>query len=673
MKIKKVEINNFRLLKKLSVDMTDMMLLVGKNNSGKTSFFEVFDLFLDSKKFTLADFSKGLITKKRINKLYEEFEKIEEKSQIKIEEIKCKFPTIDLNITLDLSKVSDFSSIKPLIYEFENNDEIILASKYQIDDLVKIVDDYKAYNSKILDLKKISIDFFDFFVEYYNNYFIVVHYTTKKEQGTFSPLISHTKIKDLFTINVIKAKRDVDDTSDQNKQGISSSLWKHYLVSNEVELENKHLFLEQTNDIKNVLENQYIQIFEDVLKSIREDLFIDDTKIKVSANIDVENMLKTNAKLRYLMDDLELNEASNGLGISNLIYILLEIYHFNYISRINNKPFNILFIEEPEAHLHPQMQLTLYNKLESVLKNDNQKNVILSTHSSHLISISEFNTINYFYKDKKEQVYIKSLEKFIEENKMFETFLRKYFEINLTDLFFADKSILYEGASERLLFPTFLKKYDKKHESKLSNQHISFFEVGGRYAHVFYKLLEYLGMKSLIVADIDSVKNRERVTCNIKDDIDTNTYTIKTSNGVIKNWFDMMGKNLFVADLVQKDLKEFTRNKAEYNMYLATQLPRNSESHCGRTLEEELIIHNADKIVDDFNNKIEDESYKLKFNLLFKLFNVEDTVDRQFILDNSFDVVNKINKTEFALDLIEIFEHWDIPDYIEEGLKWLER
>lgn len=672
MKIIKVEINNFRLLKNLSVDMTDMMLLVGKNNSGKTSFFEIFELFLDSKKFALTDFSKGLITKENINKIYEDFEKLDERSPEKIEEIKLKLPTIDFNITIDLSNVSDYSSIKPLIYEFENNDELTLVSKYQADDLVKIIDDYKLYNSKILELDKTSIDFFDFLVEYYSNYFSVIHYTSKKDEGTFSPLISHSKIKDLFTINVIKAKRDVDDTSDQNKQGISSSLWKHYLVSNQVELQNKHIFSKQTNDIKQVLENQYLEIFDEVLKSIHEDLFVDDTKIKISANIEIENMLKANAKLRYLMDDLELNESSNGLGISNLIYILIEIYHFNYISKINNKPFNILFIEEPEAHLHPQMQLTLYNKLESVLKDDNKKNVILTTHSSHLISISKFNTINYFYKDEKEQVYIKSLEKFIDKNKTFETFLRKYFEINLSDLFFADKAILYEGASERLLFPTLLKKFDIKHGSKLSNQHISFFEVGGRYAHVFYKLLEYLGMKSLIVADIDSVKDKERVTCNIKDDIDTNTYKIKTSNGVIKNWFDMTGKDLYIVDLIKKTPGDFIKNTEEHNMYLATQLPHNTEMHCGRTLEEEFIIYNADKIIADFNKATED-NYNLKFEMLYKLFNVKNTVDRQFILDNAFNIVEKINKTEFALQLIENFEHWDLPDYIEEGLKWLEK
>lgn len=678
MKLKAIGVENFRLFKNLFLGMSDIMLLVGKNNSGKTSFFEILEIFLGDKSFSLADFSKGLISRISINELYKEYDELEEKTPQNIKIIENKIPKIELRITIDLSNTSDYSKIKPLIYEFKNNEEIILVSQYKISSLEKLFFSYNAYKLKMIELNKTVIDFFDFLLEEYEMYFKIEHYATKNGSTENSPLIDHMKIKELFKIHVIKARRDVDDSSDQNKHIISNSLWKHYLYNNQEELKNKHIYLEQTNEIKKSLDAKYQEIFKEVLTSIHTDLLLSeaDSKIEIKSDFDVENMFKSNARLRYIMDDFQLSEAYNGLGFSNLIYMFVEIYHFNHISKIEEKPFNILFIEEPEAHLHPQMQLTLYKKLKSVLNSNIKANIILTTHSSHLLSISEFGNINYFFKDEN-GITVKSLETFINKNGGFEIFLRKYFRINISDLFFSDKAILYEGAAERLLFPVFLRKYDLKHNTKLSSQHISLFEVGGRYAHIFFKLLEYLGMKSLIVADIDSVEGKKKVSCNVKNDVDNSTKTIKTSNGVVKSWFDMIGKDLFVRDLITKkddsEKNEFEIKKNGRNMFLSTQLPINTLFHCGRTLEEELIIHNAHKIMEDFNKKIDDTTHDLKFPMLFESFEISGKIDQLFIINKAFDVVNELDKTGFALELIENLEEWDIPPYIEEGLTWLEK
>jgi putative ATP-dependent endonuclease of OLD family len=63
------------------------------------------------------------------------------------------------------------------------------------------------------------------------------------------------------------------------------------------------------------------------------------------------------------------------------------------------------------------------------------------------------------------------------------------------DLLFADKAILIEGTSERLLLPKMIEKVDEvlSKTNKLGSQYISVVEVGGAYAHIFFKLLDFFG------------------------------------------------------------------------------------------------------------------------------------------------------------------------------------
>ena len=69
------------------------------------------------------------------------------------------------------------------------------------------------------------------------------------------------------------------------------------------------------------------------------------------------------------------------------------------------------------------------------------------------------------------------------------------------DLFFADAAILVEGNVERLLLPLMIQKA----AIDLNTCYISFIEVGGAFAHIFKPLINFLGLTTLIITDIDSV------------------------------------------------------------------------------------------------------------------------------------------------------------------------
>ena len=61
MKIKKIKIENYRLLKQFSIDLEEIMsLVIGKNNTGKTSLLAVINSFLngsDKSRFSFDDFN----------------------------------------------------------------------------------------------------------------------------------------------------------------------------------------------------------------------------------------------------------------------------------------------------------------------------------------------------------------------------------------------------------------------------------------------------------------------------------------------------------------------------------------------------------------------------------------------------------------------------------------
>jgi len=87
-------------------------------------------------------------------------------------------------------------------------------------------------------------------------------------------------------------------------------------------------------------------------------------------------------------------------------------------------------------------------------------------------------------------------------------FLHQYLTLTRCDLFFADKAVLVEGTSERLLLPTMIRKTDSAAagQPQLASQYLTIMEVGGAYAHRFFDLLSFLELRTLIVTDIDAVK-----------------------------------------------------------------------------------------------------------------------------------------------------------------------
>src|SRR5699024_1577519 len=135
---------------------------------------------------------------------------------------------------------------------------------------------------------------------------------------------------------------------------------------------------------------------------------------------------------------------------------------------------------------------------------------IITTHSSHITAESDFSDIKYFRRSG-EMVVAQNMtdleDKYGEESDEYQ-FLKQYLTLTRAELFFADKAVLIEGDTERILLRAMMRKIDQaspEHDNPLGSQNISIVEVGA-HSHIFDYFIDFIGIKALLITDFDSGK-----------------------------------------------------------------------------------------------------------------------------------------------------------------------
>lgn len=160
--------------------------------------------------------------------------------------------------------------------------------------------------------------------------------------------------------------------------------------------------------------------------------------------------------------------------------------------------FSLIAAEEPEAHLHPNAQRTLYNQLASM---ENQ--VIVSTHSPYLISMADFSQLRALYK-KDAKVYCYQLDKHLERNEKYE--LRRGMVRTNSELFFSKVILLAEGVTEEQVLPALLQNYFSKNCSALG---VNCVGINGKSYAPYIKLAVSFGVPVCIISDNDGNTEQE--------------------------------------------------------------------------------------------------------------------------------------------------------------------
>ena len=231
---------------------------------------------------------------------------------------------------------------------------------------------------------------------------------------------------------------------------------------------------------------------------------------------DVSDLIKKITCAKYQLEGHMLDESSQGLGYSNMIYLHMQLEEFK--KDMNPLLVNVFFIEEPESHMHPQMQSVFIKYLLTVYNQIGLQGLV-TTHSNEMVRVSGLQHLRVIRETQmfKSEIFDLSafrsslIDKSVQEEKgidstdisILENFFDWFFEIGFSEIIFADKAVLYEGDSERL----YLKKLiTLPLYQKLSGQYIAFIQVGGAYAYNYKCLIEFLRIKTLIITDLDYKK-----------------------------------------------------------------------------------------------------------------------------------------------------------------------
>ena len=594
-----VEIQNFRKLKSSRVEIASQeTVFVGANNSGKTSAMDAMILFLKKSRhkdiattdFTLSNWSY-------INQIGEQWANAKPDSVPELT-LKHWLPyLLSIDIWLEANDV-DIHHIIHLLptLDWTPNQKLgvrlVLAPK-NVEKLYKeFRDAYKSArdtepatssnNKRKLSLWPESMR--DFLDRELHRHFEVKAYILDPTQcydpdngvAKPQPLPADSEPMDrkpfdgLFKIDVISAQRGFSDpkTEDDSHSGFASlsKQLRQYFT--------KHLNPSESPDSSDIAALQAIEeakaVFDEKLKTSFKPAIgelgglnypgFSDPQISLTSEIDVVNTLNHETAVRFNVspesDDsiaLSLPEQYNGLGYQNLISMVFSLIRFRdewmCVGKAVKKqsgdetiiePLHVVLIEEPEAHLHAQVQQVFIKKAYQVLRNHknlegNRLNtqMIVSTHSSHIAHELDFTCLRYFRREparKKGEIpsaTVVNLSKTFGDDDETSKFATRYIKSTHCDLFFADAAILVEGSAERMLVPHFI-----RHKfPKLDQSYISLLEIGGSHAHRLKPLLETLGLLSLVITDLDSIG--ETGTAKVPPERDKK---YRTGNTTLKEW-----------------------------------------------------------------------------------------------------------------------------------------
>lgn len=694
MKIFKIQIDNYRLLKSFSVDLEDeLSLIIGKNNTGKTSILSALEKFIgqaDKNKFTFNDFN--IEYKAEIKALLE--------NQNEIAEADYQPSGIKLRVFIKYNEADDLSNISKVLMDLDpNNNVVVLGFEYTLS-----YQDYLFLKKGFLDFSQkenqkhtanpsyearglyaFLNDSHSLFFKLNKKSFGYEYETGIVQESRYVDLIKEEiSTKDIINFKFISAKRDVTNKEiDKTLSGQTSRIYKRTEASSE-QNEAVESFKDRLSETDTNLSGIYKSLFGDIIKKVKDfgGVKINESEIEIVSTLQHRELLEGNTTVIYRHDaENHLPEHYNGLGYMNLISMIFEIEILiqEFKREKDSKPadINLLFIEEPEAHTHPQMQYVFIKNIKKLLaggisREDGEKRAlqyVISTHSSCIVADSDFDDIKYLKKLGPNSVIAKNLKDLkadYEANTTQYQFLTQYLTISRAEIFFADKAVLIEGDTERILIPTLMRKVDLEEERRLTtagqadnclpllSQNISVIEVGA-YSQIFEKFIDFLGIKTLVITDLDTVDANSK-KCEVAVGVDY-------SNEAVRFFFNNPTlPNLLTYTLNNKSLVKVAGswvNKPDGHVCIVYQT--SDDGYHARSFEDSFIHINRNFITPN----------KETFKGLQNRNHFNDATKNAYHLAD--ECIKK--KTHFALDILfhsnEDLSNWRMPSYINEGLLWL--
>jgi len=311
----------------------------------------------------------------------------------------------------------------------------------------------------------------------------------------------------------------------------------------------------------------------------------------------------------------------NGLGENNLIYTSVVLG--DLINRCDDNEleiFNVLLVEEPEAHLHPQYQNTFFGYLNKL--QDKGLQIFMTSHSPTITAKSDLKNITILQKQN-HQIKALSFANLGEDDFSITNrkHLRKFLDTTKSQMFFASGVILVEGIVEAILIPILSKKFLKPKSFDLEKEGVELVNIGGVAFEHFAKLFNN-----------DSVDKRLLTKCSILTDSDPKDD--KPFSDRAKNAKRMQKKNLYVS---------LAKNTFEHDLFETSDTNKKIMREVYRGLHKDTADLKNDFTVQILMEKLKSNKDKADFAL---------ELHDKLLTESSFDVPEYIKKAiEFIFEI----------------------
>lgn len=674
MKIKEINVENFRKHKNgiINLSGSELSIMVGNNNSGKSTYINAIKKVVKEEKFTIYDFFEG---EKTFLKFINE---VKDTPRERIDEIFIPYITIQLTFKVEDKDSEMYAEVLTILDDYISPNKefmckVTFSPQKKQNGLIDFIKD-EAFIDSTENKKKILNKYYGYQYELGND--------LEMEEVPLS------MIDEIINLKVLEANLLIDQNSNIEKK---SRIGQSLLEVLSMVVSNKPDAIQSIQGTLNTASTDVKEIYDEDLKSNLIEVFKkfgykteESGELKIDLNIVAKDILSNSFKTFLTLGDsdnsYDLPDSSNGLGYNNLLLTLVEIYTFISCIETSKTPINLLCIEEPETHMHPEMErkfierisdlkevyLNLFNNEEKERRKNkiaNSLQMILTTHSPNVVSNANYQDL-IFIKDSCGIGYndLESDDKFAIQ----------YLTIEKTDALFSQKIILVEGDVERILVPYFIKKLG------LNNELYSIVQIDGTHFKKFLKFYEKIGARLLIITDLD-LKDRENKQHTNRDDEawkcskrikDSEEYN-KSSNNFLLNYFNEISEGdetIEIMDIAKNlddtdnDIKVVTQKIIKDDATSIT---------VGRTFEEQFILENKELISIHFS--------RLESINNYKHFTDEEcnNMSANTIENNAHGLYRHIErnnkKTKFTFDVISLIndENFIVPNYIEEGLRWL--